>query len=1242
MAVASNCTLQADEPFVQFLEGLRERKYFDTAVEYLDQLDRRTDLTSEDRAIFSLQLGLTYEAEARASRVIEDRDLSLGKAELAFRKFLKDNPNHPQSAFANASLGNLLFEKARSILWDADAASNADRRPEMQKQARGLIDQAEKIFQKAYKLYEAQYKAFPPRIDQDDEPEQYRARLTAEIAYLRAWFSYARAEYQRGQTYDLGSKERNATLLRAFERFEEIHTARRSNPIGLQARLMMGKCFQEQGDMNRALGIYNELISNDSSNAFAKLIKSNAIHFRLICLNDESKKDYQLVLQEADTWLDDKQYRQLEDSEVGLGIRWEKAIALEKLAQDRTTEEKNQKLLIRSALADAKRIALFPSPYRAAATAMSRRLQASLGDADADPTDFDTAFERAKGLVSQLRDYDEKIKAAKTNADKRTARNAKQRQWDEIARLLEMALSLRESDADPKAVAQARYFLGHAFLSQRKSYEALIIARYCMIEDRVNDPDSARDSIGVAIQAAVQAFNDAGADQSFELQTLKDLCESVIELYPNSSRGNEARFRLGKIYRDLNQPAEAAASYLTIPRESPEYSSARIQAGQSLWLAWAQAQAKSRDIESTPEQTKKLTQWKSDASKHLVEGIQAAREDLGPKATASAEMVAAEVTLASINNLNGNFRETVKRLTSGGATSVIAATEPDKGKPRPNTGIQSAPFVGQMWRQLLRAYVGTQQINKALEAMAKLESVGGQDTTAIYTELGRELQEELARLKDSGETDRLKEVRTSFEQFLSKVYEQRDQTDYNSLLWIGETYYSLGQGVGSDDQEAADAYLTKASKAYSEILDNNLAAEGTEVAVKLRLARCQRALRNYEPALELTKSILSERVMQLDVQFEAAYILADWGTDPSLKATDRMKDALGGIDGPDGQKLVWGWQKLATRLNNRQGTDEWESLKPKFFDASYESIRSRVRLAETGIAEKEALLSGAKAQTEIFALVNFEPQPKEGDPLPDDESDFRRFSQLYETIQVALGQAPEPLRREAQVQIPMVAETPETEQSDKVADRTSTEPVAPVEPEPANYLFITLAIGLAAGGGFAFYKMMSKPQKKRTTYAPATVPSLPVSADGPDFGGLPSDNDVPDFSGLSAMTQTSTAIAPPRRSTAAKKPATRKRPQQGTADRKAPAGDQSAQPAKKKRVLTPEEMARYKAAKLAKAKAAAAEAAAAGKPRPAVRKVVKKRPAASGDDASTKPSADRPPVKKLVKKRPPTPPTDES
>ena len=154
-------------------------------------------------------------------------------------------------------------------------------------------------------------------------------------------------------------------------------------------------------------------------------------------------------------------------------------------------------------------------------------------------------------------------------------------------------------------------------------------------------------------------------------------------------------------------------------------------------------------------------------------------------------------------------------------------------------------------------------------------------------------------------------------------------------------------------------------------------------------------------------------------------------------------------------------------------------------DASYESLRSRFRLAETGVPKRTELLNGAKAQAEIFAVVNFEPQPDEGGKLPDDEADFQRFNKLYEQIQVALGEAPQPLERDTKVEVPAVAITDTPKESDSQPKAETDQQPVPTEPEPPNYLLLTIALGLAAGGGIAFFKVMSKP----VSYTHLTLPT---------------------------------------------------------------------------------------------------------------------------------------------------------
>ncbi len=1126
------CT--ADDRHLEFLDGLRERRFYDSALEYLDQIADRDDLPADLKDTLDLQRGITYREMGTASRVPEDRDQYLGQAEVFLKRFAADHADHDQAAFANSELGELLFQRAQTLMWETEAPSNADRRIELQQQARDLIGQAKDIYQVAHDQYKQQYEAFPQFIDETKEEEQYAARLLARGRYLRAWLNLVRCTYERGRTYDKGSEERDRVLIEASKLYEEIHQTDRKNPAGLQAWLMVGRCFQEQDDIGRALGIYNDVKDQPSQKSSVQRLKDTALQYRLMCLNHPERKSHQLVLKEAGEWLTANRRQTL--TETGLGILWEKAIAEEILAKDVSLDSKQQEIFLRQAMADAQQVSRFPGPYREPALAMGRRIKAELGDSDKEPRDFETAFERARGMVGQIQQLKEAIDTAGTSADAQTAEQAMTMHLNEVGRLLQLALDLREGNTDPKAVAQARYLLSFIYLKQRKSYDAFILARYCMENDRNADQDTALNATEIAITAAVQAWNEARPDdREFEVRLIKDVCEEIIRQYPQSRRGNEARIRLGKVYRQRNEPLKAAEAFLAVPETDAEYAVARIEAGQAYWAAWTTTTAAIETGDRAEHDAAVLQQWKNEAKQLLQQGIALAREKQDPGSLPADDVIAAEVSLASILNLDGQFEDTIQRLTSGGdssiATSVIVSDD------RPDKGVRSPAFVGLMHRLLLRAYVGTQQIDQALHEMNQLEQVGGQDTTAIYTQLGQELQDEVQRLKSSGQTNRLAEVRQSFEQFLQQIYERRNRSDYNSLVWIGETYFGLGQGV-SEDAQAAATYFQRASDAYQEILDSGLATGNAVTAIKLRLLRCRRQQRAFEPALAMAQDILQQNELALDVQFEAAYTLADWGATGG-SASDKLLTSIEGIK----DAKVWGWSGITRRLQRQLGTPEWAALKDRFLEARYELTNSRVRYAKTNSPNAKEQLQAALAEITIFAQVF-------GDL---DDVWWNRFDRLFQSIQTQLGQPTRALERPKSAAIVQsAANNVDTAATDTAADSAvplqaaSTASGSGTSGGSPNPLMVTLALALAAGGAGAVYKLMSKPRKRRR----------PAYAGGSDRF-IPPPVPAPSRKAPLPAAGSSTAV---------------KKTGLGTAT--LPTNT----PAQKTRKLTPEEMARRKAA----------------------------------------------------------------
>lgn len=1161
----------ADEPALKFLDGLRQRRYFDTALEYIDQLEGQNDLPPEVAEVLDLERGVTLREQATASSYSDDKDQSLALAEQALRRFAQEHKDHPRAAYANFEVGQLLLERARATMWEADSPSAASRKAELLQTSRSLIDQAKGIYQVAFDQYSALNEKYPAFIDRDEEPELFKERNQVLLRKLRSQYQLARCTYERGQTFDPGSQERNETLIRASSEFETIYQENRSTPLGRLSNLMRGKCFQEQGDIGRAISFYNDVKDDRSNQPAVVQLRAFAVQFRLICLNHETRNDFQLVVTEATEWLSDSVNRPLIGTEQGIGIKWERALAYEKMAAEREIDEKTRNQLLDAAFDDADQVSQVGGRYYEPALEMKRRIAALRGDRTKEPTDAVSAYDAAKAiLTSDYRRSVDALKQAQEGGDQTAVQSATQSlnlNLKEMGRLLQLTLKLRTRDTDPKIIASARNLLSFAYLKQNKNLDAVILARYCMENDREVNPEAALEAVDIAMAGVVRAYNDAGEDNEFEIQLMKQVMELIISDYDKSAKGNEARFRLAKIYGDLKDPVASAETYLTVAPEYKLYPTAQIKAGQAFLKSWYDGLIAAGGNSDSAE----LNALRDKAATHLLEGLKLARANLG-NGKPGAEVVRAEISLADINNRQGNFKETIDRLTSGGANSVMAVQQMPVDQ-RPATGIGSTALAAQTYRYMLRAYIGTQQLEKALEVMSSLEGVGEQNLAAVYTELGKQLETELEGLKAAGDTEKLDQARSDFESFLDRVRE-RDQLDYNSLLWIGETYLGLGNGV-RDQRDVAAPYFARAGEAFQQMLDEKLVEKQFVNAIKLRLVKCRTAQRKYQDAVSMAQEILTESELLLEGQFEAARSLAEWGADPGGEP-DKLKEAIGGIKVGE-QRVIWGYGYLAKRLGQTRNQPEWEQLRSQYLDARYEIANCRLKYFQTGAADGKKVLETAAGELRLFASRTAD--------LSDTE--FNRFSGLYDTIvaELGLGNNDEnyALKRFEKVDVPpeqMVARTEE-----EIAAQKAEEPVPTYEPEGPGAVFLGVALLVAGGLGFGCYKMMSKPPKRKRAYSSDV--NVKADSSGPSIPMASADAE-PSFEGID--------VGPPPGPPGSGPP--KKRKKKGAS----PAGTGGKRPAKKKRPMTPEQQQKAKARRAAQEKAAQEQGDAVPRPNKRARK----------------------------------------
>ena len=216
---------RADEPYIEFLEGLRDLRYYEYALLYLDGLRDDPNVPADVRAVIPYEKATTLLAKTRSSaiRSPEVQALELDTALGFLKQFTTESPNHPKAAEANTERARILLGRARVEVWQSRSPGNKDNRITFQDAARKLVAEARAIFQAAHDGHKANWEGFPKYIDRVEKRQLFEERRQAEIRYIMAQLDLANCTYDEAQTYDRDSEEFGAKLRDAAKEYEEVH-----------------------------------------------------------------------------------------------------------------------------------------------------------------------------------------------------------------------------------------------------------------------------------------------------------------------------------------------------------------------------------------------------------------------------------------------------------------------------------------------------------------------------------------------------------------------------------------------------------------------------------------------------------------------------------------------------------------------------------------------------------------------------------------------------------------------------------------------------------------------------------------------------------------------------------------------------------------------------------------------------------------------------------------------------------
>ncbi|MCA8994405.1 MAG: hypothetical protein KDA88_20675 [Planctomycetaceae bacterium] len=1079
----------AEEPVLDFLEGLRQRQYYDTALQYLDEAEK-LNLPPEVKEVIPYERAETLLGSSKKLNNLDEQRKRLDAAQASFEDFVKATPTHPLAARANTARGRILTEKARVEIWDGDKPSNEGSRDRFREAARKYVKEARRIFEQAADQHKAGWEAFPTFIPEDDFAQREK-RDDAETQYMEAQLDLAQCTYWEAQTYDTGVEDRKKLLEQAAFEFEELHTKYRSQVAGLFARIWQGKCFEERGDIRIALGLYEEILGHPGDSSTMTTLKDRALRFRLICLNHDDRKDYQLVVDEGEGWI--KQAKGRARTNIGLGIQYEVARALEAIGTDRTRPEPERNAALNRALTFARTINRFPGELKVLSSALIQRLMGALNRSEGDPQDFETASSLAGKLFEDILEQNNLINQAKAAGKIKEAADMQKGQQAtaaEMARLYDLGIRMATAQTDPNLLNIARLRLSYGYLLQGQFLDAAVVADHQMVKFADASPETAKEAGFIAMTAFDYAYLDAAEnDREFETAMLLESATKLADRWPESDRANDARNVVAKVFWGKDDYIQAADWWLKVPKGTGQYVDARLRAGKAYWRQFIVTT-------SLPEEERpasdELAKWKEESIKYLVEGVTAAEAEVPDDKPFADDVVTSKLTLAGIHNLDGNYAEAIKLLTEN-PHPITAAVDVPEGQARPTEAgkAQSRQIASVAYQTLLRAYIGIKDLDKARDARMKLEKVaGGEDAqalTQVFVAFGQELQSELERLRAENETDRLNDVRAGFESFLNDMFNRQDGQTFYSLLWIAETYASLADG-SSDSPAKAEEYYEKAATSYQSIIekgssDSSFLADPKQlIGAKLLLVKCLRRKRDYPAAEKSMLEVVTDLPEVADVQFEAARLYQEWGATGGDNY-ERLQIALYGT--PD--KVVpkiWGWTTTAQRLERAARTaktpGEQEHLAAMHFDARYALAESELQFGQNhpDATKSEEHLERARA-----VIIRF---LRSSQRWPDDQ--YARFNTLYRKILEVLGEPVVDLSRETVVTPP----TP-PDKNGLVAKPTGGEE-PPKTPQPkSNWLLMGLVLMLGIGliGGI-FYFTLSSAKGHRPKYeGVSTEPRAP-------------------------------------------------------------------------------------------------------------------------------------------------------
>ncbi len=1001
----------AAEPAREFLDKLRERGYYDTALDYLDQVETLPNIPQDLKAALPYEKGTTLIDASRSTRDAAIRAKQLNDAQAHLEGFIKNQPSHTLAFSAQKQVGNLMVERARIVVERAKKTNSATEF----KMARDLYQSAYDAFNVTQKAIADRLKQIPPKVeDKDVKLKELQEQLR--IDYLQTQLLAAAIKEEMTDTMtDKKAKEYKDTLLAAAKEYGEIYDKYRTRLAGLYARMYQGRCHQKVGDDKEALSYFVELLEEPDAADEVRVLKTKVLVLAVKSWSAASQKKYPEAIAKGTAWLEKIRPNEGRDPDW-LELRLHVAKAMKAYAGELQAKDAKQATgQIAEARKQANIVAKIPSELQKDA----KQLLVDLGIEKAgekvavQPKNFNEAFEAGKEEMDAMRVAQQMLSVVpgrlKTEKDAQQveslkaqlseAQNTVANSQGEAQRLFTAALGLAKDDTAIEQVNLVQYYLCYLAYLQGDYHAAALIGDF--VARRYPDSPGARQCAKIAMAAYVKLFADVQKEEKakdpvptdaeilalakFESDGVVSICEYITQKWPEHPEAAEALNTLIPFMISTGQLAQAEAYLQKIPAESDARGTAELKTGQAMWAEYLKGTHKVREWEKDglpegtdlPARKKELTELKARAQKTLEDGVARMKQAGATNPTFASAML----SLAQIYVDTNQPAKAIAELEDAkvGPLTLVAKNDPS---------VNRAGFAEEVLKVALRAQIGSladpnvkadDALKKAQAIMADLKkSVGDapqsqEKLVRIYIGIARDLESQIKLAENPAAKTALSQ---GFEKFLSEV--GKEATEFNVLNWVAETFFGMGEALSEGVKGAppADAkrYYEKASEQFTAIIAQGAKQKDfydpkLEVLLRLRTANCKRKLGDSAGAIKDFEAILKDNPMMVNVQVDAAHALQEFGqlqSDPKFY----FRAVMGGQNKAPGktEPIIWGWGIISRKTANNA------AFKDVFMEARYNLAICRYRMGklEKNAAKQKEFIEGAERDIKNVAIVDRE------------------------------------------------------------------------------------------------------------------------------------------------------------------------------------------------------------------------------------------------------------------------------